>query len=274
MIVFLIGFILADAYLDGSLMNSQGNKPVQATGLCILLAAILIFSQLELAALIKTKGLVIFRTIAVISSFALATTWYWPQIFKMRVDQYLSIVLALTIMSLFFYQYRRFGTEGVVVNCGTTLFAIIYLGLLGSFFLAIRIKYGPWALLMFLFVVKSTDIGAYGAGTMWGKHKFSPNISPGKTWEGMAGAIVFTTFVSVLFSLFSGIMHWLWAIGFAVAFAFIGQLGDLAESMIKRDVQQKDSAAIVPGFGGLLDLIDSPIMAAPLAYLFFAMLAS
>jgi phosphatidate cytidylyltransferase len=88
----------------------------------------------------------------------------------------------------------------------------------------------------------------------------------------MAGAILFATIAAVLFAVISGIMSWLAAVVFAVAFAFIGQLGDLAESLIKRDAELKDASSSVPGFGGLLDVIDSPLLAAPFAYLFFALL--
>ncbi|MCX5635992.1 MAG: phosphatidate cytidylyltransferase, partial [Planctomycetota bacterium] len=134
---------------------------------------------------------------------------------------------------------------------------------------AIRIKFGLWAILMFIFVVKCADIGAYTIGSVFGKHKFSPKISPGKTWEGMAGAVLFATIVAILFAVVFGIMKVWQAAIFGLFFAFIGQFGDLAESMIKRDAAQKDSSDSVPGFGGVLDVIDSPLAAAPFAYLFF-----
>jgi phosphatidate cytidylyltransferase len=134
---------------------------------------------------------------------------------------------------------------------------------------AIRIEFGLWPLLMFVFVVKSADIGAYSFGTLFGKHKFSPNISPGKTWEGMAGAVAAAVIVAIGFARSFDIMFLWAATAFGLCFAFIGQLGDLAESMMKRDAEKKDSANKVPGFGGVLDIIDSPLVAAPFAYLFF-----
>jgi phosphatidate cytidylyltransferase len=85
----------------------------------------------------------------------------------------------------------------------------------------------------------------------------------------MGGGIVFAVAAAVLFAVISGIMPWFTAMAFAVVFAFIGQLGDLAESLIKRDAERKDASAGVPGFGGLLDIIDSLLPAAPFAYLFF-----
>jgi phosphatidate cytidylyltransferase len=127
---------------------------------------------------------------------------------------------------------------------------------------------------MFVFVVKSSDIGAYTVGRICGKHKFAPNISPGKTWEGIAGGIVFASVVALLFAHYCGIMEWYFAVAFGIIFAFCGQLGDLAESMIKRDAAQKDSANSVPGFGGMLDIVDSPLATAPLAYLFLMLIGS
>jgi phosphatidate cytidylyltransferase len=126
---------------------------------------------------------------------------------------------------------------------------------------------------MFIFTIKSSDIGAYTLGRLFGRHKFSPKISPSKTWEGIAGAVIFAAIVAVIFSKCCGIMSWWSAVIFGAVFAVLGQLGDLAESMIKRDAEQKDSANSVPGFGGILDIIDSPLATAPLAYLFFTLAA-
>ena len=126
---------------------------------------------------------------------------------------------------------------------------------------------------MFIFTVKSSDTGAYTLGRLFGKHKFAPKISPGKTWEGLAGAVLFASVVAVLFASFCGIMSWPAAVVFGVVFAVFGQLADLIESMIKRDAGSKDSSEHVPGFGGILDVIDSLLATAPMAYLFFNVVA-
>jgi phosphatidate cytidylyltransferase len=173
------------------------------------------------------------------------------------------------LLAVLLYQYASYGTYGVLANCGVNCLSIWYLGLLSSFCLAARIEFGLWPLLMFVFVVKSSDIGAYAIGTLLGKHKFSPKVSPAKTWEGMGGACAAAVIVAVGFAVSCDIMAWWLAVVFGLCFAFIGQMGDLAESMMKRDAQQKDSANKVPGFGGILDIIDSPLVAAPFAYVFF-----
>jgi phosphatidate cytidylyltransferase len=211
----------------------------------------------------------IFLPVSITASILFATSRYLQQLVEFQPETYLSLLSAFVLLALFLYQYKTRGTSGVLANCGATYFSILYLGLLSSFCVAIRIEFGLWPLLMFAYVVKSADIGAYSIGTLFGKHKFSPNISPGKTWEGMGGAVGAAIIVAIGFALICDIMLWWSAILFGLAFAFIGQLGDLAESMIKRDSEQKDSANKVPGFGGVLDIVDSPLVAAPLAYLFF-----
>jgi phosphatidate cytidylyltransferase len=170
-------------------------------------------------------------------------------------------------------QHLQLGNDGALANCGISCFSMLYLGLLGAFVLGIRIDGGPWAILTFIFVVKFSDIGAYTFGKLFGKHKLSPRVSPGKTWEGLAGATVAAAAVSIAFAMVFGIMRlWLAPI-FGVCMAVIGQLSDLAESMLKRDAQQKDSSNRVPGFGGILDVVDSLLFAAPFAYVFLKLVA-
>jgi phosphatidate cytidylyltransferase len=270
MTVFFTAVVIFDGWIDGSLTASVADdKPVQATFLCILIALLLIPAQLELSKLAVVKNLKIFTPISIIASILFATCWYWPQLVEISPPIYLLFLSAFSLLALLLTQYIRYGTSAVLANCGANYFSIIYLGLLSAFCVVIRIDLGPWPLLMFIFVVKSADIGAYMFGGLFGKHKFSPKISPGKTWEGMAGAVVIAMIVAIFFAVSCGIMVWWLALIFGFCFAFIGQFGDLAESMIKRDAEQKDAANKVPGFGGILDIVDSPLIAAPFAYLFF-----
>jgi phosphatidate cytidylyltransferase len=166
-------------------------------------------------------------------------------------------------------QYQKRGLNTVIGNCGAGCFTIVYLGLFAAFAMAIRVKFGVWAFLMYVFVVKCSDIGAYTAGRCLGHHKFSPHISPAKTWEGLLGGIMVAVLLALLFSHLCGIMPWYWALAFGLIAAPIGQLGDLAESMLKRDALMKDSSQSIPGFGGVLDILDSPLAMAPPAYLLF-----
>jgi phosphatidate cytidylyltransferase len=269
MTVLFTAIVIFDGWLDGSLTTAAPDKGIQATGFFILIAIMASLAQLELSRLAAAKNLKIFIPVSIIISILFAGTWYWLQLFDIRLMIYISLLSAFSLAALFLYQYLRYGTSGVIANCGASYFSIIYVGLFCGFVLGIRIEFGLWALLMFVFVIKSADIGAYTAGTLFGKHKFSPKISPGKTWEGMAGATTTAVIVGLLFAAACDIMALWSAVIFGICFAFIGQVGDLVESMMKRDAEQKDSSNKVPGFGGILDIIDSPLFAAPFAYLFF-----
>jgi phosphatidate cytidylyltransferase len=270
MTALFAAIVIFDGRLDGTLTASAADdKPLRGTIICILIALLVIPAHLELSKLAAAKNLKILSPVTIIASILFATSWYWPQLVEISPAIYLSFLSAFSLLALFLYQYFRYGTSGVLANCGASYFSIIYLGLLGAFALGVRIDFGPWALLMYIFVVKSADIGAYSIGSIFGRHKFSPVISPGKSWEGMAGAVATAIIVAILFAVICDIMVWWLAVIFGVCFAFIGQMGDLAESMIKRDAVQKDSANMVPGFGGILDILDSLLPAAPFAYLFF-----
>ena len=270
MTAFFTAVVIFDGWLDGSLTSSAADdKAVQGTLFCVLIALLAIPAQIELSKLAAAKSLKIFLPVSIVASILFATSRYWPQLTAFPLETYLVFLSAFVLLALFLYQYISCGTSSVLANCGANYFSIAYLGLLSSFSVTIRIEFGLWHLLMFVFVVKSADIGAYAIGTLLGKHKFSPKISPAKSWEGMGGAVAAASLVAVGFALSCDIMAWWLAIVFGPCLAFIGQIGDLAESMIKRDAEQKDSASKVPGFGGILDIIDSPLVAAPFAYLFF-----
>src|SRR5205814_9807007 len=126
------------------------------------------------------------------------------------------------------------------------------------------------ALALVIFVPKCCDIGAYFTGRFFGRHRMTPLLSPKKTWEGAAGGVGMAVLVTFLIDrltqahLLQGLV---WTeIGFGVTVAVAGMWGDLAESLIKRDCQRKDAGETVPGFGGVLDVVDAVLFAAPVAY--------
>jgi phosphatidate cytidylyltransferase len=267
-----ICLVLLDGWADGSLTTSKtDDKQVQATIFCILVALLAIPANLEIAKLAAAKNIKIFTSVSIPFSILFATSWYWLAFIHISTGAYIVVLLTCMLMVLLLYQYLYYGVSSVLANCGANCFSILYLGLLSGFCIAVRVHFGLWWLLMFICVVKFADIGAFTAGKVFGRHKFSPKISPGKTWEGMAGAVAASVIIAVGFAIICDIMVWWAAIVFGVCLAFVGQLGDLAESMLKRDAGLKDSSNIVPGFGGVLDIIDSTLIAAPVAYLFFTL---
>jgi len=273
MTILLVGLVLFDSWLDGSLTASTAdNKPVQATLLAVALVVFLSLGGIELSRLSIAKGLIVLNPVCTVGLGLLATTWYWPQLSQLsQVSQGACFLISVTavLAALLAQQHFQFGNDGALGNCGISCFAMLYLGLLGAFILAIRIDGGPWMVLMFILVVKSSDIGAYTFGKLLGKHTLAPRVSPKKTWEGLAGAVVVAALVSMAFAAaFDIIGVWLAPV-FGACMGVIGQLSDLAESMLKRDAQTKDSSNHLPGFGGILDVVDSLLFAAPAAYVFF-----
>lgn len=159
------------------------------------------------------------------------------------------------------------GEGSVVIRLALLLWMTTYLGLLPSFLIQLRwINAGAVAL--GIFVPKCCDIGAYFTGRFLGRHPMAPTLSPKKTWEGLLGGLILSAAAAVAInrplSVVSG------GDAAAVAFGLVvggaGVLGDLAESMIKRDCRRKDASQMMPGFGGVLDVLDSILFAAPIAY--------
>ena len=244
MTIAFVGIVLLNGYFD-DYRTAACDKPFRGTLVVILVALLMIPGLFELSKLAAAKGSqnpsAGFNSRLGIAGdqLLLASVFALP-------DGFICFLLSFALMACFLYQRIRYGLSGVLANCGAACFSILYLGLLGAFVPATYIDFGPWHLLMLIFVVKCSDIGAYTAGRLFGKHKFSPVISPKKTWEGMAGGVVLAALVAVAFAVFCDIMSWRLAIVFGVVFAFIGQLGDLAESMLKRDAETKDSSNSVP----------------------------
>lgn len=266
-----VGLILLDGRLDGSLSGAGTPGKPQGTLFLILLCGIAIPALRELAALARCGGHKVFLPEAVIGSLLLAGSFYWAYLSK-NPDRFL---LHYNLYSLFFVftglflsQIVREGVSGTLKNCSATFFSVIYLGFLSSFVVGIRVSEGPLALLLYIFTIKSSDTGAYFIGRFFGTHKLAPVVSPKKTWEGLGGAVFGGVLCAYLFSLFSGIMPPLQSVIFGAVSAVLGQMSDLCESMLKRDASQKDASASIPGFGGILDVIDSLLLPAPLAYLF------
>jgi phosphatidate cytidylyltransferase len=181
------------------------------------------------------------------------------------------------VMATFVSQGLQFrhGRATMATISGTVL-AIAYLGLLGGFIIQMRWLEGRFhglvPLATLVAAAKGADTGAYTLGRIAGRHKLWPALSPNKTIEGAVGGLIFgVAFVLAItaiarYILHAGTLSWPGAIGFGVVVSIAAQLGDLMESMIKRDCAQKDASDTLPGFGGVLDVLDSLLFAGPVAY--------
>jgi len=180
------------------------------------------------------------------------------------------LFIVLVILFLIMMQFRRRASDGVVIDISTTLFGILYVSWFFSFL--IKIRYMPEGLGFLgalLLITKSGDIGAFLVGSAVGKTPLIPRISPKKTVEGALGGILFSVMVALACKpmLHFAYLHLFWL---AIGFNILGQLGDLSESLIKRDCGVKDSGRILPGMGGILDEIDSLLFTAPVFYFYLS----
>jgi phosphatidate cytidylyltransferase len=183
--------------------------------------------------------------------------------------------LVLCLVAAFIGAMRRFkGPGGAATVLAATMFAVTYLGLTFSFLAQVRLLWGMKALISLIFVVKLADSGAYFVGKLIGRHKCSPVVSPGKTWEGTIAAIVFAAlggWLSFIWMVPGGdaaspCACWRWIL-YGIFLGVAGIFGDLAESLLKRDAGVKNSSAWMPGLGGVLDVLDSLLLAAPVAWI-------
>jgi phosphatidate cytidylyltransferase len=162
-----------------------------------------------------------------------------------------------------------------MVAISTTLLGLMYVPYLLNFIQKInffpRVE-GHYYLLYFVLITKFSDTGAYAVGSLIGRHKMIPRISPGKTWEGFAGAIVTSTIASLVFLHFFGSkmrgMSVIHGIILGITLSVTAVIGDLIESLFKREAGMKDSGHFFPGIGGILDLLDSLLFNAPIMYLY------
>lgn len=204
---------------------------------------------------------------------------------------WLAIGLAAGLLLAFIGELRRYdGRWHTTINLGLSAFAILYLGALVGFIVELRLLGGgPWgddgrwgmlALVSLIATVKMSDIGQYTVGRLIGRHKLAPLVSPGKTWEGVAGGLVFAIAAAwfvfgwgarKLIGSTAPEINPITVCSFGIAVAAAGILGDLAESMLKRDAGVKDSSTWMPGYGGVLDLLDSLLGAAPVAFALWAL---
>lgn len=140
---------------------------------------------------------------------------------------------------------------------------VVYLAVAMTAFVLLRDK-GPIPVMALLLAVWMTDVGAYAAGRLIGGPKMAPTISPNKTWAGLIGGIMGSMAAFYAVSLFTpGHENAVTLVAFGAVIAVVGQLGDLMESLLKRQAQAKDSGSVIPGHGGVLDRIDSLLLAAP-----------
>ena len=240
---------------------------IKATFLIYMGVALLIALH-ELDTAFKTKGIKIPLVPVVAGGAAMLLAAYWA------AGGAVMAIFALTVLGVLIARMFA-GTEGYVRDVSAGVFTTAYLGLLGATVAAMLAGHnGGKRVLIFVVLAICSDIGGYFAGItltpLTGGHKMAPVISPKKTWEGLAGSVFLAVVAGAI--LVPALLHGHWWQGIVTGIAAVAAavFGDLAESMIKRDLSIKDMGSLLPGHGGVLDRIDSLLACAPVVWLLLA----
>ena len=208
-----------------------------------------------------------------------------PLLGDVRTLEVVAIAVSLSMLALFLRSAAIFHEPGHSIDTlGAELLATIYIGMLLAVTAQLRWVAGAQAGYLVLgslvIATKCGDIGAYFLGRFFGKRKLIPRLSPGKTRMGAVGAFLasglgawaWLTWATPWFNSVWTPPAWYWCVLYGVILGLVGLIGDLCESLLKRDCGKKDSSSLLPGFGGILDLIDSVLYAGPVAYLLWKIL--
>ncbi|ROQ41398.1 phosphatidate cytidylyltransferase [Frondihabitans sp. PhB188] len=258
--------------LGGSVLVSL----ILVKALFMVVAAVLIlFMVIELTNAVRVAGRNVPRVPSVLTALAVVpAAYYWR-----AEGQWLVLLGGILFISLWrvaeiAVPSRKATGADLVRDLGTGAFVQIYTTFLGSFLVLLTAQDGgQWWALGTLIIVISVDTGAYAAGLNFGKHKMAPRISPKKTWEGFAGSAAAAMIAGVLIALF--MIHEAWWLGvlMGAVLTLTATVGDLTESLIKRDLGIKDISTWLPGHGGFLDRLDSTLPSAVVAYALYLIFA-
>jgi len=180
-----------------------------------------------------------------------------------------ALFFIVVLIALFIIQFTRKENQNAVTLIALTLFGIFYVGWFFTFLVKIRfLEDGHKLVAYLLLVTKAGDIGAYLVGSRFGKHPLIPRISPKKSIEGALGGLLFSVVFALISKAYLGWMSFSVIFISGILIGVFAQVGDLAESLVKRDYEVKDSSLFLPGLGGMLDVIDSILFTAPIFYIY------
>ncbi|MFT2816003.1 phosphatidate cytidylyltransferase [Leifsonia sp. A12D58] len=242
-----------------------------------MIVAVLIagFTAFELAEALRRAGRNVPRIPVVISAVSVVPLAFYLGAGGQLFATFAGIALiGLWRLVLLFWPAHRAQASSVWGDIGAGVLIEVYVVFLASFAVLLAAQdNGQWWTLAFLILVIASDTGAYAAGLSFGKHPMAPSISPKKTWEGFAGAATACLIAGILLALFMLDQPWWFGIIFGLVMLLTATFGDLAESLIKRDIGIKDMSSWLPGHGGFLDRLDSILPSAAAAYALFLIFA-
>ncbi|HQR25727.1 MAG TPA: phosphatidate cytidylyltransferase [Nocardioides sp.] len=226
----------------------------------LIVAVAVVVAVWELAQAVRTQGIDLPEQPVIVGGVAMVLlAYFWG-------TSALVTATGVTALVIMLWTLRR-GVDGYVKNATAGVFTVVYVPFLGSFVGLLLAEGGAWdfepwddgvrAILTFILVTISSDIGGYAAGVLFGKHPMAPVISPKKSWEGFAGSTLACVLVGWALTVYLLDGDWWVGVLLGLVTVVMATLGDLCESVIKRDLGIKDMSHIIPGHGGLMDRIDS-----------------
>jgi len=226
---------------------------------------VIILGMRELYGMVESKGVEIYKYFGMLIGFIIPLSIYFQ--FELGKGWEFIFIIGV-LLSLFLLQFAR--TEGqAILGISSTLFGIFYVSWCGSFLVRIRLLGDGTSLVLFLIATtKMGDVGAYLFGTRFGKTPLIPRISPKKSVEGAIGGFILTILTAAACRGLIGDVTYTQLIIIGLFIGILAQVGDLSESLLKRDCNIKDSGNLLPGMGGILDMADSLIFTAPAFYLY------
>lgn len=223
----------------------------------VIVETFVILGLLEYFNLAERKGFFINRYLGLMFGALLPLPYYFSGE---------AVILTVAVLCLFVFNFHRHLKEQAIVSTALTLFGLVYVAWFFSFLAKIRaLDHGAFWVFYIIFIVKSGDAAAYFIGKKFGSHKLIVHISPNKSVEGAVAGFLVTFVLSLASKLYLKGVPILHLAILGVVFGILSQLGDLAESLLKRDAGVKDSGNI-PGLGGILDVTDSLLLTIPITY--------
>ncbi|MDD5634614.1 MAG: phosphatidate cytidylyltransferase [Candidatus Omnitrophica bacterium] len=236
---------------------------------CLVIAAFVCLGQFEFFKMVENRGIFVYKYFGTVVGTLIPVVIYLgsglPDL--KNLEPFLIVVASLFALTLQFA--RKDKAHDHLISTALTVFSLFYISWFFSFFIKLKFLENGSNLVAFLILVtKSADMGAYFIGRSFGKSELIPRISPKKTKEGTIGGIVMSLFVAIVIGPFLTGFSFMHLFILGLVLATLGQVGDLAESLIKRDCSVKDSGTYLGGIGGILDLIDSLLFTVPIFYFY------
>ena len=257
-IAIIVGVALA-AVVIGSLF-------VRKEAFVLVVAAAVCMSLWELSQALGQRGITVPIVPVAVGAVGMLVASYAAG------GQALAVCFVLTAIGVVVWRSSE-GSEGALRDVAGGLFAAAYLPLLASFaVLMLAEDDGAARVVTFVLVTTASDIGGYAAGVLTGRHPMAPSVSPKKSWEGFAGSVLACVVVGALAVLLLLDGPWWGGALLGLAVVLVATLGDLGESMLKRDLGIKDMGSILPGHGGVMDRLDSLLLSAPVCWLLLHLL--